>query len=572
MKKSNMKRILTGILALIMVLGCFAGCGGSGDSKDNGNVGDLLERPDIVEDGDRLPLVKDGEEKTLTVGIVAKASVPNYDTNAYTLLLEEMSGIDLEFVYFNGSEADAIKQISLMCAGDEELPDILWGLNTMSKQTMFEFGQDGYFLDLTEYLQEYGYYFWQEYDKLDEDEAKGIFEQGTDPDSGGFYGFPLHGTVGMDQLSPFMYSINAEWLKAVNKEMPTTIDELYDVLVAFKTQDPNGNGEADELPMVGRASDGYGDPGLYIVNSFVHFDPDYMFNVTDGKLWAPFVTEEYRQAMVFLNKLVSEDLIDELCFSISSYSETMALATPANGVAKSGIIGGHPMLICEQENDLIEQYAALDWVKGATELGGFRNVRGAVNLYPCFITEDCDDPVLAFKFLDMLCSEACVSTMRWGVENVDWVRSEGTNLLGNTSHIKVINGAAWSSGNQNWHGNGVSIMTEENSSYILEESDSWLGERDRLMKDILSKSLERELLDEYVHDLVYTLEEHEIITERDDSLKSYVGRARSLFATGELDPNNDDDWQKYLDNLEQIGLSMYMEQAQKAYDRMNTQQ
>ena len=32
-------------------------------------------------------------------------------------------------------------------------------------------------------------------------------------------------------------------------DMPTNTEELKDVLKAFKTQDPNGNGKADEIPM-----------------------------------------------------------------------------------------------------------------------------------------------------------------------------------------------------------------------------------------------------------------------------------------------------------------------------------
>lgn len=42
--------------------------------------------------------------------------------------------------------------------------------------------------------------------------------------------------------------INTEWLDKLGLKVPTTVDELTEVLRAFKTQDPNGNGEADELP------------------------------------------------------------------------------------------------------------------------------------------------------------------------------------------------------------------------------------------------------------------------------------------------------------------------------------
>lgn len=49
--------------------------------------------------------------------------------------------------------------------------------------------------------------------------------------------------------------INKQWLDELGLGIPTTWDELTDVLEAFKTQDPNGNGEADEIPMNIRAID-----------------------------------------------------------------------------------------------------------------------------------------------------------------------------------------------------------------------------------------------------------------------------------------------------------------------------
>ena len=39
------------------------------------------------------------------------------------------------------------------------------------------------------------------------------------------------------------------WLDALGLEMPTTTDEFEQVLLAFKEQDPNGNGQADEIPL-----------------------------------------------------------------------------------------------------------------------------------------------------------------------------------------------------------------------------------------------------------------------------------------------------------------------------------
>ena len=45
------------------------------------------------------------------------------------------------------------------------------------------------------------------------------------------------------------FFINKNWLDTLNLEVPETLEELENVLVAFRDGDPNGNGIADELPM-----------------------------------------------------------------------------------------------------------------------------------------------------------------------------------------------------------------------------------------------------------------------------------------------------------------------------------
>ena len=56
--------------------------------------------------------------------------------------------------------------------------------------------------------------------------------------------------VAQDIHSGNMDFINKTWLDNLGLEMPTTIDELTDVLRAFRDEDANGNGDAsDEYPM-----------------------------------------------------------------------------------------------------------------------------------------------------------------------------------------------------------------------------------------------------------------------------------------------------------------------------------
>ncbi|MBE6981474.1 MAG: extracellular solute-binding protein [Ruminococcaceae bacterium] len=564
----KLHKILALLLSLVLTLGCLTACGGSEETDESLAEIEIPTAPtNQVSEDDWLPFVGDDEEVSLTIGLVGKANVPNYETNAYTLMLEELSGIDIKFQYFTGSSVDAMTQFSLMAAAEEPLPDMLWGLGSVSTQTIFEFGQDGYLVDMKPYFEQYGHYFWQSYNKLSEREQQIIFTLGTDPVSGGMYGFPLF-TQPMNDQWNCMYSINQEWLDALSLEAPDTVDELYDVLKAFKEGDPNGNGRADEIPMVGRFSDGGNDPTSYITNAFVYFNPNYLLNVDDGKLWAPFTTEEYRQAMIFIRKLVDEGLLSDLSFSIATDAEIMALATPSSGPAITGVFSGHPMLVCEVGNELIREYTGLSALQGQSEKGGYTVYTDPVPSFSCFITEDCKNPELAFKLLDLMCKDEVITTMRWGVKDVDWVEDTGTSIMGTESHIKVLNNAIWSTGNQNWHGNGIGIMTYDNYTPILRQDDSWGSARDTLMSSVKENADKGKEKTERMTKMAYTADEAEIIAELEGPLKGYMNRARALFATGEMDPSDDGDWQEYLDTLEKSGLSRYIEEMQKVYDRI----
>lgn len=74
----------------------------------------------------------------------------------------------------------------------------------------------------------------------------------TAPD-GHIYSFPWIEELGEGKESIHsvndMAWINKEWLDKLGLEMPQTMDDLVKVLEAFKTQDPNGNGKADEIPI-----------------------------------------------------------------------------------------------------------------------------------------------------------------------------------------------------------------------------------------------------------------------------------------------------------------------------------
>jgi len=60
---------------------------------------------------------------------------------------------------------------------------------------------------------------------------------------------PVSRSVGLVQFPNFLY-INTDWLAKVDRQMPTTIEELHEVLLAFKKEDPSGSGRPIPLSFV----------------------------------------------------------------------------------------------------------------------------------------------------------------------------------------------------------------------------------------------------------------------------------------------------------------------------------
>lgn len=101
--------------------------------------------------------------------------------------------------------------------------------------------------------------------------------------------------------------IREDWLDKLGLSIPKTTDELYTVLKAFKTQDPNGNGEADEIPMTGIQ---FETESFGIGNLAWAFGTHYKFYVEDETVKYGIMEDRFKEALTYIQKLYSEGLID----------------------------------------------------------------------------------------------------------------------------------------------------------------------------------------------------------------------------------------------------------------------
>ncbi len=155
----------------------------------------------------------------------------------------------------------------------------------------------------------------------------------TAPD-GNIYTFArLNEGSWMRQLS--IHSIYKPWVDKLGKSMPKTTDEFYDLMVAMKNTDLNGNGKADEVP-IAMAN---GDVALGVPRATPWFI-NYAFGlpstdtgvastanlfVEDGKVkYAP-ADDRFKQATMFMNKLWKAGLIEPEAYTLP-YSQMEAKA------------------------------------------------------------------------------------------------------------------------------------------------------------------------------------------------------------------------------------------------------
>ena len=109
------------------------------------------------------------------------------------------------------------------------------------------------------------------------------------------------------------FFINRNWLDKLGLEVPGTVEELTDVLRAFRDGDPNGNGQADEIPYQATFDDT--NDGIYNVFSAWGnpMNVDFVFINADGKVRFAPQEKGFREGVEWLHLLCKEKLLDMEC-------------------------------------------------------------------------------------------------------------------------------------------------------------------------------------------------------------------------------------------------------------------
>ncbi len=501
---------------------------------------------------------------TLTVGLMENPTVPSYDDNVVTRYLELETGIDLQFVLFPTDYKKAQEQLLQMVETGEQLPDIILGI--VDDRLRVKLGKDGVLVDLTGYFESSSYYMQNGLAAMSEAEVSYLWAELTEKD-GGIYAFPAFGTYDGPDRCAYLGAINRVWAQKVgmDAEKIDTVAEVYEFLKKISETDLNENGENDEMGMLYRQGSYRSNLEQWVINAYVYCVDDDVFNVTDGTVWSPYNTKEYRQALIELNKWFREGLIEKKTYDGFTDLDMKNMLARQN----MAIWGGHPSLMTSGSKNVADTYAPLKVLQDETGLGGYAALRSPYNLQKnAFITSSCQEQELAFRLLDFMWDDTCSHTMRYGEEGVNWEHIDGTEETdehGNPAGLRILKDEWQLESNATWKLVPVYGKNDLHGSTPLTLDDS---HRNAISYGCKWEMDAHETPKELCQGMVFVRKEQKVLDTYVQDYKAYVLQARWQFIMGVMDPRDDAQWNTYLQTLKEKGENPLLEAYQSAYTRI----
>lgn len=480
------------------------------------------------------------EGESFRIFVKQQSIQPNYE-DIYTFKkYEEMTGIHIDWI--NTPQDVTNEKVSLTLASGD-LPDAFMKCN-ISASNLLTYGDAGDFLDLSPYLEEYAPNFWA-YATANPDVMAAI----TTPD-GAIYSLPAIADAPSTRIN-VKWFYNQEWLDNLGLSQPTTIDELYDVLVAFKTQDANGNGDPnDEVPIFTEMNNIYSTfAGLFgCLNRGGYHQNSWDADPVTGEVRYVRTSDAWREMLTFLNKLYAEGLISQECITYT-VSDCVALASQDR-------LGIYCMTnLARLSDDVAAKYSPMNSIiEGPHGDKLWVATRSHLHSVGSFvITTACKNPELLLQWIDYFYSDEGVRFYHYGtvgetcVQNDDGSFSFSADVLAPMAEGKSYDQAAAA----------VSSYGGGNNPTIM----SWPGfcGAELTEKPMAASDVLKDYLPEIVWPILnYTSDENEIVTTIGSDIDTYVKGMCAKFITGE-ESLDDANWAKYVSTVESMGLDQYQQ-------------
>lgn len=540
-------KVLAGILCVSLCVGIlFAGCGQKPASSGSTSA---ATAPEEAVDGmkgnmylEGLPIVKEKESFTMLLSFSGSG-----DPNEMELhkRLEEMTNVKVEYEAV-ASSAKGERKSTIFASG--EYPDTM-AASLLTDTEVVTYGAQGVFIPLENLIKEYA----PNLQKI-LDENPDMVKKLTAPD-GHIYSLPMINyrsvwpsadTYVADQLL-----FNKEWLANVGMEAPTTIEEFYEVLKAFRDNDPNGNGIKDEIPFT-FIHKGWGEGLKSMFGMFGFVDNTNHIMIKDGKVVSTANTEEYKEAIKFFNKLYEEGLIDPECFTQDKQAYIAKCAQEPTVVGSLITYAGYNEFGLDRVK---EEYIAVEPMKGVNgeqlwskeESGFWRN--------RMVITCAAKNPEVIMRWADNLFDPEISVQVTYGPYGINIEKNENGTIdmlpppEGMTTDQFLLS--------ETTRGLPYAVIGDMVDKINIDASMQYKNEISKLMAPFCTQE---------VFPMVYnTAEETEIISTIESPIIKYIDQKQAQWISGQADI--DAEWEDYLKQLTKMNIEKALEARQQAYDR-----
>lgn len=490
-----------------------------------------------------------------------------YDSNEVLNELQEKAGISIEWDTMSDSLSE---QVNIRIAGNM-LPDAFMGVG-FSNYDISTYGEDGVFVDLTEYITP----------EIMPNLSK-ILEENPDIRAaitmadGGIYGLPAAeqmGTAGVGlepDLSiytiPQFSMINKAWLDDLGLAVPTTLDELHDVLVAFKENDMSakyyGNAAGSTIPMsTGFDQWCWGQNIFYAGFGFTNWPNDVCNDLVlgdDGKVSFVCATDNYRKAVTYFHDWYADGLMDIEMFSQDTNQLIAKCSQGKVGVATWWYIE-------EVMGDKASDYVFLPILDGPD---GTHHVTvrtgGAVNSGNLNITSACESPENLLKFFDLWYDGETVMQLQYGPKGVYFTEQDEKgmwkSITDEEARAKYGKSAGELKGNYEVYGPKLILSKYYNENFYMEDrAITRLNDLYNYWKPFVTSTVT------YPIDCVYTQKELDVIDRYKADFESAVAEQEALWIKN--GGPTDAEWENYVKMLtKSCGMEKLLDVYQSAYDR-----
>lgn len=377
----------------------------------------------------------------------------------------------------------------------------------------------------------------------------------TDYETGSYEGNPTNFILA--------FQIRQDWLDAIGKDMPTTLDEVYEDLKAFQDQDVNGNGQKDEAFLIDYS--GFGTDvaqwfGLGVGTTFINNQEDY-------KIESPWYQEHIKDYIQYMQKLYAAGLLKMNDSQGGTYMANNQVAA----ISQWGTELWEETAITVPEGAEYQWFAPMrvDGIEGETSL--FRG-SNAYNMgwTATAVPASSDKQEAIAKILDYLITQESMDLTEYGLEGVSYEMVDGkmSNTLDNTlENTDAVGMALWCNGSifPRYKMNNDLGIEMDNTVAFAEKNG--VKTNPTAKKDFTISCI-KDPEHRIFHDLgtlaIPTVEEINKTNEISTDLETYSKELLTKLIMGE---KSLDDWDSYIQDLKDLGLDDLIAVQQARVDR-----